>query len=465
MHQSQNKALWSGRFSSSPADIMRKFSQSLDYDWSFYKHDLQGSRAHAKMLHTINIFTLEELTLILSSLDEIEEEIMTGKFVPKISLEDVHMNIESRLIEKLGPLGAKIHTGRSRNDQVATDYRLFMKEAIEKLKSKLITFLDVLLTKAQEDIDVVIPGFTHLQHAQPISLGHYWMAYFWKFSRDFKRFNEAYITTDVNPLGAGALAGSTLPLDRQFTTNELGFSSITENSLDTVSDRDYLLEFLFAASTFMLTTSRLSEDLIIWCTSEFDFIDPPDAFCTGSSMMPNKKNPDALELTRGKTSGVLSSLYDLMANIKGLPLTYNRDLQEDKRPVFHTIDTVNIVLDVLTPLITGIKAQEDKIKPHLEKGFLLATDIAEYLVQKGVPFRETHDIVGNIVQFCIKEHKTFNDLSLKDWKEYHFSFEEDIKDILSPLSAIDRRTTFGGTARSEVTRQISAGKALLEGLS
>ncbi|SCY39435.1 argininosuccinate lyase [Alkaliphilus peptidifermentans] len=462
MKNIKEKALWSGRFSSSPAEVMQQFSQSLDMDWHFYSQDILGSKAHAKMLHHINLIDANELEQLLQGLAEIEMEILEGKLVPKVSLEDVHMNIEARLIEKLGPLGAKIHTGRSRNDQVATDYRLFMKAAIESIMNKLIKFMEVLTNKASDNINVIIPGFTHLQHAQPISLGHYWMAYFWKFERDLKRFQNAYETTNVNPLGAGALAGSTLPLDRDFTRVELGFDSTTENSLDTVSDRDYLLEFLFAASTFMLNTSRLSEDLIIWCTSEFDFIQPPDSFCTGSSMMPNKKNPDALELTRGKTSGVLSSLLDLMVNIKGLPLTYNRDLQEDKRPVFHAIETVNIVLEVLTPLIAGVKPKEEKIAPHLKKGFLLATDVAEYLVLKGIPFRETHEIVGNLVQYCIGENKGFEDLSMAEWKNSNSIFEEDILDILSVEAAVDRRNTYGGTSRKEVERQIEKGRLLIE---
>lgn len=461
MKPSTDKALWSGRFSGSPAEIMLQFSQSLDYDWLFYHQDIQGSRAHGKMLAKINIITQEELDTLLAALGEIEEEIHQGQFTPKVSLEDVHMNIEARLIEKLGPLGAKIHTGRSRNDQVAVDYRLYMKEAILGIQKKLMELMKVLCQRASQDVDVIIPGFTHLQHAQPISMGHYWMAYFWKFSRDLKRFQNAFETTNVNPLGAGALAGSTLPLDREYTRSLLGFGANTENSLDTVSDRDYLLEFLFAASTFMLTASRLCEDLIIWCTSEFDFIEPPDAFCTGSSMMPNKKNPDALELTRGKTSGVLSSLYDLMTNIKGLPLTYNRDLQEDKRPVFHSIQTVHLVMEVLIPFIAGIKPKEDKIAPHLEKGFLLATDVAEYLVLKGVPFRETHGIVGNLVQYCIGQNKTFEALTLEEWKQYHPAFDEDILAILSPISAVDRRKTFGGTARSEVKRQLAVAEDLL----
>lgn len=458
----KEKALWSGRFASSPAEIMQKYSQSLDVDWHFYREDLQGSKAHGKMLHSIGILNQEELEKILQALEEIEEEVNNGSLQPKISLEDVHMNLEARLIEKLGPLGAKIHTGRSRNDQVATDYRLYMKKSIHIIEEKMVLFLETLLKRAKKDVDVIIPGFTHLQHAQPISLGHYWMAYFWKFSRDLKRLKAAYDTTDVNPLGAGALAGSTLPLDRDFTRKELGFAVNSENSLDTVSDRDYLLEFLFAASTFVLHTSGLSEDLILWCTSEFDFIEPPDAFCTGSSMMPNKKNPDALELTRGKTSGVLSSFYDLMINIKGLPLTYNRDLQEDKRPVLHTIYTVNMILDVLTPLIEGIIIKEENIAPHLDKGFLLATDVAEYLVVKGIPFRETHEIVGGIVQFCIKHHKNLQDLTLEECQNYCPAFEEDVYGILSPQLAVDRRKTFGGTARSEVHRQLASGLQLIQ---
>ncbi|MCC5909448.1 MAG: argininosuccinate lyase [Clostridiaceae bacterium] len=459
--ENKDKALWSGRFAGSPAEVMQLFSQSIDYDWHLYKEDLQGSRAHAEMLHHIGILDQREVDNILEALDEIEEEVENGVFRPKVSLEDVHMNLEARLIEKLGALGAKIHTGRSRNDQVATDYRLYMKKTIKDLHEKMLTFLNVLLKRAKADIDIIIPGFTHLQHAQPISLGHYWMAYFWKFTRDIKRFQNAYTNTDVNPLGVGALAGSTLPLDREFTRKKLGFASNSENSLDTVSDRDYLLEFLFSASTFCLHTSGLSEDLIIWSTSEFDFLELPDAFCTGSSMMPNKKNPDALELTRGKTSGVLSSLYDLMMNIKGLPLTYNRDLQEDKRPVFHTIYTMNMILDVLIPLIETLEIKEENISKHLNKGFLLATDVAEYLVLKGVPFRQTHEIVGNLVQYCNQHNKTFNDLTLEEWHMYSLNFKEDIYEILSPKKSVDRRSTFGGTARSEVLRQISNGVELI----
>lgn len=438
---------------------MQNFSQSLDVDWQFYQEDIAGSRAHGAMLFKVGLLTAKEQEIIDKALHEIEQEIENGEFLPDIALEDVHMNIEARLIEKLGPLGAKIHTGRSRNDQVATDYRLFMKKRMGELLSEQKHLLEALLNRAEKDLDVLIPGFTHLQHAQPISLGHFWMAYFWKFYRDMNRMVMALDTTDQNPLGAGALAGTTLPIDRHITTQLLGFSGVTENSLDTVSDRDYLLEFLFAASTFMLHVSRLSEDLIIWNTSEFDFVELPDAFCTGSSMMPNKKNPDALELMRGKTSGVLASMHDLMTNLKGLPLTYNRDLQEDKRPVFHALKTMGEVLGILPQLLIEIRVKEDAIRPHLEKGFLLATDVAEYLVEKGVPFRETHHIVGQAVQTCLGKNTGFEGLSLREWQAFHPVIGPDLLERLTIEAAVDRRTSFGGTARSEVRRQIQSGRS------
>lgn len=451
------KALWSGRFAGSTAEKMQQFSQSLDTDWSFFREDIAGSRAHGAMLLKMGLLTAEEQEKIDHALWEIENEIKKGVFEPDIALEDVHMNIESRLIEKLGPLGAKIHTGRSRNDQVATDYRLFMKKRIHEIIQLQKTLLEALLKRAETDIDVIMPGFTHLQHAQPISLGHFWMAYFWKYSRDLNRMLAAFDQTDQSPLGAGALAGTTLPIDRHCTAQALGFSGVTENSLDTVSDRDYLLEFLFASSTFMLHISRLCEDLIIWNTQEFDFIELPDDYCTGSSMMPNKKNPDALELMRGKTSGVIASLNDLMINLKGLPLTYNRDMQEDKRPVFHVLKTLDEILGILPDFLDKISMKPESIEPHLNKGFLLATDVAEYLVSKGVPFRETHHIVGQAVQYCIKNDKDFQLLSLEEWKQFCNSIEEDLLPLLNVQAAVDRRKSFGGTARSEVKRQIESG--------
>lgn len=461
----EKKALWSGRFAGSTAEKMQQFSQSLDTDWYFFREDIAGSRAHGAMLFKMGLLSEDEQEKIDLALREIEDEIDKGEFVPDIALEDVHMNIESRLIEKLGPMGAKIHTGRSRNDQVATDYRLFMKKKIQSILHQQKLLLESLLKRAEMDMDIILPGFTHLQHAQPISLGHFWMAYFWKYSRDLSRMMAAFHQTDQSPLGAGALAGTTLAIDRHCTAQSLGFSSVTENSLDTVSDRDYLLEFLFASSTFMLHVSRLCEDLILWNTQEFDFIDLPDAYCTGSSMMPNKKNPDALELMRGKTSGVVASMQDLMMNLKGLPLTYNRDLQEDKRPVFHTLKTMEEVLGILPDFLSEIQMKPASIEPHLKKGFLLATDVAEYLVAQGVPFRETHHIVGQVVQYCLAKDKDFQDLSLDEWKQFSSSIEEDLLPLLTVESAVDRRKSFGGTARSDVKRQIDSGRSILTELN
>lgn len=456
------KALWSGRFAGSTADKMQQFSQSLDTDWSFFREDIAGSRAHGEMLLKVGLLTAEEQQKIDQALLEIETEIEQGDFKPDIALEDVHMNIEARLIEKLGPMGAKIHTARSRNDQVATDYRLFMKKRVREVMQQQKCLLNALIDRAEKDIDVFLPGFTHLQHAQPVSLGHFWMAYFWKFHRDFNRMAAAFDQADQCPLGAGALAGTTLPIDRHYSAKLLDFTNVTENSLDTVSDRDYLLEFLFASSTFMLHISRLCEDLILWNTQEFDFIELPDAYCTGSSMMPNKKNPDALELMRGKTSGVIASLNDLMINLKGLPLTYNRDMQEDKRPVFHTLDTLEEILGLLPDLLNGVTMKSASIKQHLQKGFLLATDIAEYLVSKGVPFRHTHHIVGQAVQYCLENNKEFADLTLDEWGKFSDSIGEDLLSVLSIEAAVDRRSSFGGTARSEVKRQIKKATSLLE---
>jgi len=457
------KALWSGRFSKAPDEMMKRFSESISVDWCFYKEDIEGSKAHGKMLQKIGILSMEELEEILGALQEIEQEIESGDFVPNIELEDVHMNIENRLIEKLGDLGAKIHTGRSRNDQVVTDYRLFLKKEITEIMELLKNCMEVFLKRGDGDIDIIIPGFTHLMHAQPISLGHYWMAYFWKFQRDLTRLQSALESVDVSPLGAGALAGSTLPLDREYTRELLGFREVSKNSLDTVSDRDFIMDIQYAMSTLFIHTSGLSEDLIIWNTQEFKFIELPDEFCTGSSMMPNKKNPDALELIRGKTGGVVTGLFNLMMNLKGLPLTYNRDLQEDKKFVLENISTTKRVLEILPLLIEKIEVQEKNIQKHLEKGFLLATDVAEYLVLKGVPFRKTHEIVGSIVQYAEGKDLGFKDLSMEEWKEFSSAFDQDILEILTPEKAVARRQTLGGTGKTQVLKQIEDGWKIIKG--
>ncbi len=457
MTENTTKALWSGRFSKAPDEMMKNFGESISVDWCFYKEDIEGSKAHGKMLYKIGILEKEELEQILKAFEEIEEEIESGDLVPNIELEDVHMNIENRLIQKLGDLGGKIHTGRSRNDQVVTDYRLYLKKEITGMKERLNKFMEVLLHRAKKDVDVIIPGFTHLMHAQPISLGHYWMAYFWKFQRDWKRLHGAWESSDVSPLGAGALAGSTLPLDREYTRELLGFGQVSENSLDTVSDRDFIMDLQYALSTLVIHTSGLCEDLIVWNTQEFNYVELPDEFCTGSSMMPNKKNPDALELIRGKTGGVVSGHFNLMMNLKGLPLTYNRDLQEDKKFVLENIATTKAVLEILPLLIEKIEIREENIEKHLEKGFLLATDVAEYLVEKGVPFRKTHEIVGNIVQYAEGKNRGFQDLSLKEWKDFSTYFDEDILGILTAEKAVERRQTPGGTGKKQVLSQIEQG--------
>ncbi len=462
MAAQREKALWSGRFTTAPDVMMKKFGESISVDWAFYREDIEGSIAHGKMLHRIGILSREEMEKILRGLEEIKEEIESGEFVPNIELEDVHMNIENRLIKKLGELGAKIHTGRSRNDQVVTDYRLYLKKEIGKIMDLLKTCMDVFLKRAEEDIDIIIPGFTHLMHAQPVSLGHYWMAYFWKFQRDLKRLSAALEGADVSPLGAGALAGSTLPLDREYTRELLGFREVSKNSLDTVSDRDFILDLQYALSTFFIHTSRLSEDLILWNTQEFNYIQLPDEFCTGSSMMPNKKNPDALELIRGKTGGVVTGLFNLMMNLKGLPLTYNRDLQEDKKFVLENIATTKIVLEILPQLILKIQVQKENIQKHLSKGFLLATDVAEYLVLKGVPFRKTHEIVAGIVQYAEGKGLDFQDLSMEEWKGFSPHFEQDIVEILTPQKAVARRRTLGGTGKEPVLEQIKEGREVIK---
>ena len=462
MAKEKEKALWSGRFSKAPHEMMKKFGESISVDWCFYKEDIQGSKAHGKMLHKIGILSMEELEKIQGALEEIEEEIESGDFVPNIELEDVHMNIENRLIKKLGDLGAKIHTGRSRNDQVVTDYRLYLKKEIGILTDLLKSCMEVFLNRAEKDLDVIIPGFTHLMHAQPISLGHYWMAYFWKFQRDLKRLEAALESVDISPLGAGALAGSTLPLDREYTRELLGFGEVSKNSLDTVSDRDFILDLQYALSTLFIHTSGLSEDLIIWNTQEFNYIQLPDEFCTGSSMMPNKKNPDALELIRGKTGGVVTGLFNLMMNLKGLPLTYNRDLQEDKKFVLENMATTKTVLEILPQLIEKIEVKEENIQKHLTKGFLLATDIAEYLVVKGVPFRKTHEIVGKIVQYAEPKGLDFKDLTMEQWKGFSLAFDPDILEILTPQKAVARRQTLGGTGQTQVLSQIKDGWEIIK---
>ncbi|NLV81788.1 MAG: argininosuccinate lyase, partial [Synergistaceae bacterium] len=408
--------MWKGRFSQDTNESVVNFTQSLDLDWRMALADIRGSIAHVRMLGHQNLLTEKEAKTIEDNLLEIAEEIKNGEFVPKVSLEDVHMNIEFRLIEKCGATGAKLHMGRSRNDQVNTTVRLYLRKELIDVWNGLHELISVLLTKAEEHVDIVVPGYTHLQQAQPVSMGHFWMAHTQAFLRDTKRLLDAYENVDECPLGCGALAGSTLPIDREFTCDDLGFAKMTANSMDTVAHRDHFMDVLYFAAVFGSHVSRLSEDLIIYFTTEFNWIKLPDAFCTGSSIMPQKKNPDVLEILRGKSGQLNGALVDLLTMMKGMPLTYNRDLQDDKRSLFSTIDCLKGIFSVLPDLIKEVEVDQEAAARGFEDGLILATDVAEYLVLQGVPFRNAHEKVGHIVRYCLENKKPLTSLTLDEWQ-------------------------------------------------
>ena len=445
--------MWHGRFTKDTAKTVQDFTQSLDIDWRMAEADIEGSIAHVKMLGKTGILPEDEAVKIEEGLTKVLGEIREGTFKPSESLEDVHMNIEARLTE-IEPLGAKLHTARSRNDQVATTTRLYLRSRLKGLAEDLKELLRVLVSNAERHINIIIPGYTHMQQAQPISMGHYWLSWFEAFHRDSERLNFALHSLNECPLGAGALAGSTLPIDRMMTSEILGFDRPTRNSLDTVANRDYMTDYHYFASVFMLHVSRLCNDLINWNTQEFGFIVLPDEFCTGSSMMPQKKNPDVLELARGKTGQVIGSMLDLMMTLKGLPMTYNRDLQEDKRGLWASVDTVESVMKIMTELLAKVEVDEGLALSGLEKGYSLATDVAEYLVMKGVPFREAHMKVGRLVGWCISKGLRFEDLTLEQWKEHIPETDTAMLGILSPRESVRRRNTYGGTGFEQVKRQI-----------
>ncbi len=454
--------MWKGRFTAETADVVLRFSQSLDLDWRLARCDIIGSVAHARMLGRVGLLSQEESDLLEKGLRQVAQEIESGKFEPRIDLEDVHMNIEARLTSILGPLGAKLHMGRSRNDQVATTLRLYLRETLVRIGSRLAELLDALLQLSERDEEVLVPGYTHLQQAQPISMGHYWLSHFQAFLRDARRLLFAIESLNECPLGSGALAGSTLPLDRAFTAEILGFPKPTENSLDTVGQRDYLLDIHGFCSIFGIHTSRLSEDLILYSSQEFGWIRLPDAFCTGSSMMPQKKNPDVLELVRGRTGQFIGHLVDLLVNLKGLPSTYDRDLQEDKRGLWESLDLMESVFSVLTPLLGQVEVDEERAKSGFENGLLLATDVAEYLVLKGVPFRQAHEKVGKAVAWCIREKRSLTALTAQEWKTLVPEAGEDLPALLDARVSVSRRQTYGGTAFAQVAFQREQGKRNLE---
>ncbi|MBR0080203.1 MAG: argininosuccinate lyase [Synergistaceae bacterium] len=449
--------MWHGRFKQSMAEIVKDFTQSLDIDWRMAECDIEGSMAHVKMLGETGILKPDEALKIENGLTKVLDEIKNGKFTPSKDLEDVHMNIEARLTE-IEPLGSKLHTARSRNDQVATTTRLYLRERLNILSEELNELLKVLISNSERHLKIIIPGYTHMQQAQPVSMGHYWLAWFENFYRDRTRLNSALESLNECPLGAGALAGSTLPINREMTSEILKFKNPTRNSLDTVANRDYMADFHYFASMLMIHISRLCNDLITWNSQEFAFVILPDEFCTGSSMMPQKKNPDVLELSRGKTGQVIGNFMDLLINLKGLPMTYNRDLQEDKRGLWNSLDTIENVIKIMSELLSKVEINQEIALSGLNKGFSLATDIAEFLVMRGVPFREAHEIVGKFVGWCIENNLRPENLNLSEWKKFIPEADEELLKILSPFESVKRRNTYGGTGFEQVERQIEEAK-------
>ncbi|MDD4160233.1 MAG: argininosuccinate lyase [Synergistaceae bacterium] len=446
--------MWKGRFSQDTDESVQRFTQSLDMDWRMALADIRGSIAHVRMLGHTGLLSEEEALVIEKNLALIADEIRNGEFVPKVSLEDVHMNIEARLTELCGATGAKLHMGRSRNDQSNTTVRLYLRKELLEIWDGLNDLISSLLKKAEEHAETVVPGYTHLQQAQPISMGQFWMAHAHAFMRDAKRLFDAYDAVDESPLGCGALAGSTLPIDREFTCNDLGFSSVTGNSMDTVAHRDHFMDVLYFAAVFGGHVSRLSEDLIIYFSNEFGWVKLPDSFCTGSSIMPQKKNPDVLEILRGKSGQLNGALIDLLTMTKGIPLTYNRDLQDDKRSLLRTLECLHGIFSVLPALIREVDIDAEAANRGFADGLILATDVAEYLVLQGVPFRNAHEKVGRIVRYCIDNNKPLTSLTLDEWQENIPEVKGDLIPLLSPRKSMERRNTLGGTSPSQVRMQI-----------
>ena len=447
---------WSGRFAAAADPRMEAFTSSLAVDRRLATYDVRGSRAHCRMLVKQKIIARAEGEKILKGLQAVERELTRGDFPFLASDEDIHMAVERRLTEKIGPVGGKLHTARSRNDQVLLDVRLFLRDEIGAL-GKLVARLQKRLARlAKRHRTVVLPGYTHLQRAQPVLLAHHLLAYHAMFGRDAERLAECGARVNVLPLGAGALAGTTLPIDRAYVARLLGFARVSENSLDTVADRDFVAEFLSVAAILGMHLSRLAEELVLWSSSEFGFVELPDAFATGSSMMPQKKNPDVPEIIRGKTGRLYGNLFALLTVLKGLPLTYNRDLQEDKEPLFDSVDTLRGVLSVLEPMLGALRFRPERLAAAARGGFMLATDVADYLVEKQVPFRRAHAVVGAVVQWCVAEGKELHQLTLEEWRRFSPAFEADLLPRLTPEAAVARRTSYGGTSPENVERQLRA---------
>ena len=447
--------LWGGRFTRDTDASVEEFTSSISFDQRMYRQDILGSMAHARMLGRCNILTHEETDSIIAGLVSILSDIEAGNFTFEIALEDIHMNIEKRLTERIGPVGGKLHTARSRNDQVALDTHMYMKSAIQSIALLIHSMEQALVEVAEANIDVILPGYTHLQRAQPVLFSHHMLAYFHMLARDFDRLQGVWERTDIMPLGAGALAGTTFPIDRRMVAEELKFSRIYANSMDAVSDRDYILEFLSFASILMIHLSRLSEELILWSSTEFAFVELDDAHCTGSSIMPQKKNPDVCELVRGKTGRVVGHLMAMMTVLKGLPMTYNKDLQEDKEGVFDTIDTLKFSLSVYASMLKGMKVNAGRMRQVLDDDFSNATDMADYLVRKGLPFREAHSVVGRAVRLAIETERSLTEIPLSELQTLSLLFDADILDALRIETCIEARNSEGGTASAQVRHALT----------
>ena len=445
--------MWGGRFTKAEEKNALDFNASISYDCRMYREDIAGSIAHAKMLAAHGIISKEDQEKITKGLLSIKKEIDEGTFPFSVELEDIHMNIEKRLTEEIGDAGARLHTARSRNDQCALDLHMYMKRNIARLSEKLIAVLEALLAASKKYQDVILPGYTHMKRAQPVLFAHHMLAYFAMLERDFKRLEDCYDMCDMSPIGACALAGTTYPTHPEEEANDLHFASVYGNSLDAVSDRDYLLQFLSFASICAMHLSRLSEEFIYWSTSEFQFIELDDGYSTGSSIMPQKKNPDMCELIRGKTGRVYGHLIGLLTVMKGLPLAYDKDMQEDKEGVFDALDTLYFALDIYAGMISTMTVNGDHTRQVLESDFSNATDMADYLAKKGLPFRQAHAVVGSAVHYCIEHHKVLLDLSMEEFRSMSPLFEEDIKEALSIENCVKNRESYGGTGPKSVERQ------------
>jgi len=453
---------WSGRFNEPTDAFVEAFTASVAFDQRLYRYDIQGSIAHATMLAKAGILSVEERDAIIAGLEAVRDQIEAGEFQWSVSLEDVHMNIESALTQRIGDAGKKLHTGRSRNDQVATDVRLYLRDEIEIIRAEILRLQQALLGLAEREVETILPGFTHLQTAQPVTFGHHMMAWFEMLERDRERLADCNKRVNILPLGAAALAGTTYPIDRHYTAELLGFERPAENSLDAVSDRDFVIEFSAAASLIMMHLSRFSEELIIWSSAQFGFVELSDSFCTGSSIMPQKKNPDVPELVRGKTGRIFGHLISLLTLMKGQPLAYNKDNQEDKEPLFDTVDNLKGSLKVFADMIPAISCNKENMRAAVMKGFATATDLADYLVRKGTPFRDAHEVVGKAVGRCVEKGCDLSELSLEELQQFSKDIGQDVFEVLTLEGSVAARNHIGGTAPQQVRQAIARAQARLQ---